>query len=490
MALIAEYDFRRGSEGFTFNGTAATYDPARGFHGGTDGSLQLLGFDDSQLVNQGTIIMYVERSQISYDYATYTPSGYEGLSGRTDERASAIPFAFRENGGFTRETYFSFNGGVGSITFHCDAATTTARTYTRKANYYTKYFDDTFAEILITWDGTNTYYYIDGALRWINDRTYNAGDFYTVDICNRGTNAATAFDGWFRNIQFYNDFQKPRLSPIRVSINGDSFVQGGFLTATPANETEAGIDATANASAINDTYAQIAPSSRGDANFGHQVIAAIGKVLNVEQPIYVAAYPGRGWNSDLNEFSDGMMDAVASYGASVHIAAGSVNSSDTNLSDVSNDAIYSTITTKLDRIIDNNPALEKIFYISTPWTTGTFSETDEASHRASHKQIREIEKRVHGYRGKVFYVDLYTAWSGDDGEPDLANAYGSDPSNTVDATSDGTPTQSKRTSSFNGDVHANARGNTIIAEAISDILIQEIAENYARRAKDALALIQ
>lgn len=436
----------RVAAGFVEEGTGIVYD-SNGFNGKGTGNLRMNAWAGAAAVApQGTLYIQVERAAVSWSNANN--AGYDNLfhdSTGTDSGAERYVFTNYNGAQTNLDQIFYFNGSPDAFRMNVVTGGTSQITDITTFNSHAipTYQDSRYMTIVLTWQDKTWWWYVDGHL--IKTGTASAAksstDFDGFRVGSQGTSKRLG-DFYIKRIQISTYYCPPVMVPLRVAGYGDSFMLASIEGTVPGADTVAAI----NTSQIATTM--VSPNfgrSRGQASFMHGIRALAWTELGAYFPYYISAKQGTGYEKSATPSA--YRDAVNAYRPELLICMQSIN--DVDASTPATDIVGNT-KTMLDAMIDGNPALRKILFI-----TGISGHQDPTKAaivgwKREYNRLRLLlDAGLSNYRGKVQVIDAYEAWGGDDYS--FYQTIGSSPDNAVTA---------------GNDPHPSATGHQKIAEML------------------------
>lgn len=298
--------------------------------------------------------------------------------------------------------------------------------------------DKIFAEVLLTWQGTQSQLYVDGILIAEQDNdSHVANSWRRIFIGRRPY--GDALQGVINRVVAGSGFihLSGRTSTKSVAVLGDSFAVAGSSRRTITREDNAkitDIDAL-QTSTQNSAYTRdvLRTSARGASGWIHQLQASVLNYSGHYQPVYNAACSGHGWvnapdRDAAGEIPDAFIDAAIAQQPELVIVLASVNDL---LPHIRVDKADDALRHDLDRLIDRISNLEAVLLIQTfgwyqPDHIGLHEDNDhgQAWLDRYHAYNRALA-RLDNYRGVVKWVTH--DWGA---QPPLEYLIGSAPLNT------------------------------------------------------------
>ena len=405
--------------------------------------------DRAALALNGTIYIEYDRAGVALDngqVTTYFPDS----SGRGDDLTERkLIFHTRDSGNLYAIEAYHHNAAFGNLRV---AGEVNNNAFGYTANYMNRvvsgHQDATVAKLVITWNQTHLFVFADGHLLSIQTLTvpFTADGFANFGIGGFSSSATTLRFGAYhiKRVQVTKVTCLPVLLPLRFGLYGDSFIKGADGSSAPASHTVAAIDAVQSGLTLTSVADIVVTPGQATWLFFLQALA--WEQLGVYIPYYNAGRQGGGYEKVPIESA--YADALNAYRPEIVIAFGSVN--DINVSSpVTN--IVANVKTHLDRLIDGNTALRKLYFVETfPGYLPPNSSDGPTAIGAEHDRIVTLLRAggIDGYRSVVKYIKTT-----EDFAYTSADTIGSAPDNTTSSGPTNTGT----------DVHLTSRGKAKVA---------------------------
>jgi hypothetical protein len=405
------------------------------------------------LAQQGTISVVFERLGMTYDNS-WSATDFKDSSGSTEAIQRYLWMS--RNPALSYERSILWNGAGNKAVLFTDKSNgkyVHSIFAINNSRYVVGHHDPVFAEIVWTWTGRTSYVFVEGHLINVYTRADapEPDEFKQFAVGGFFGSTSGGFGNFrIKRITISSHFSPPTMLPVKVGMLGDSFTIAGDEAFAPAVETVDGIDAVQEGLVLTDNNSQY-NRHRGQASWIFFLQSLSWLHLGSYFSYYRAAKGGAGFEK--NQIPKAYRDALINYKPDIIIAHGSTNDVKP-LSPVTD--LVSHTKAILDELIDGIPNLRQILFFETfsghqciGLTAGWLDEL---------KRVHGLYRAggIHGYRGKVQYIQTYDTWGGDNYDPHFS--LGSNPDN---QTASGPPPYGP-----GNDLHPSASGHAKMAEII------------------------
>lgn len=443
--------------GWAVLGSGSSYSTEDGLYLANTAYIRTDNFASRQTLldaNQGYILMQIERQALSVDKSYNSATTFYDSDGYTDTSTEkSLLWTDDGVGGWQFRIYRKAT----DYTLNCEE-NFSSKYSSRNVSRRSPFFNDRFANVILTWSGTSASLIIDGTV--VKQMTLSNANTGMKRIYI-GAYGGAKFIGpyYLRRIIIGAQYLHPNDSGFKCAFLGDSFVVAASDRGEPAdtdNTSVSELDGLQSATSINALNALKLGNYRGAAPAIFQMQAMFNFENGTFLPCYNSGSSGNGWRTTSRasnlQIAAPHIDAVVAYQPKVVFLIGSVNDLSTTAESFT---VGTDIIPRLDSLIDGIAGLRKIYVVQTfGWYHSTNSLANTAGWKTNYKLYQNQLRKLHDYRGKVEFVGHN--W-GD--EPPIKNLLGSNTDNV--------------STSFGSDFHPSPTGQSQIAQVLYPLLKKE-----------------
>lgn len=468
------WDLRDGKPAAATDVNSPTYDSVNGMNCAA-GYTRFNGLDDTNIIEEGTIFLEMQRSILDWDNDTFASGFWVDSVGNTVATGSQYVIRIIENGASAREIFIFRNGASGgSLSIQCEGATDDTSQPINQVDQYglQRYIADAteieteWSIIAITWKSGRIYVMVDGQVVASFHRAIIDGD---IDTLHLGGFGANPFTGYMRRVQILNECIAPTISGPRQCILGDSFGVRATGRTAPATEDNAGYAAVQGSRSYISGEPTVTGSDiwsfRGSVAWfftGHfHILQRLATIKHgIWPPLFNASRNGAEWRSDLGaQISSAQTDYVIEVDPEILWCFGSVN--DVDIADQTYDYV-ADVSALLDTIAAGCRNLRRIIFVETFATPDSIRLVERDDWKAALLAQRRVMTGVsaltatnaRGVDVKVEWLPVWDQWA-PGGTVPFQYCIGTRPDS-----------DDPVTTGANGDIHPTAAGTLKMAEIL------------------------